>query len=126
MGERDTKLEQGAVVWAVVPDRNGVMKRRPLVIITDTNQIFMDEKIVGAAITTTYPEPPPETHVALPWHPRGQAATGLRRRSAAVCNWLVRLQPSSVEEVMGFVPTRTLLTIVKRIAQLNAEGDDGT
>lgn len=119
MGASQRKLEQGSIVWAEIPDPRGHVKRHPVVIITDASEIVLDSPVIGVAVTTTYPEPPLREHVELPWSRQRHSATRLARRSAAVCNWLVRLLPSQVIEVRGFVPTKTLLEIVKRVRELN-------
>jgi hypothetical protein len=113
------KLQQGSIVWATVPDPTGTPKTRPLVIITATNEIVLDAPIVGAAITATFPDPPPDTHIELPWHPRRHQATQLAKRSAAVCKWLVTLRPSEIEEIKGFVPTKTMVEIMRKVTKLN-------
>lgn len=114
---------QGSIVWADVADPRGQTKRRPLVILTASGEVLLDAPIVGVAITTSFPEPPPHEYIELPWHPRGHPATRLRRRSAAACHWLVRLQPSDIVETKGYVPTRVLIEILARVRQLN-ELDD--
>lgn len=90
-------------------------------ILTSSDEILLDAEIVGVAVTSTLSDPSPPEYVLLPWSDRGHPATGLRRRSAAVCNWLVRLHPSDIDETMGFVPTKTLLAIVEKVRMLNQE-----
>ncbi len=72
-----------------------------MVILTASGEIVLDSPVAAAAITTTYPEPPPANKVELPWTHYGHPATGLRRRSAVVCDWIVRVRPSEIEEVKG-------------------------
>jgi len=119
MPESRGQLAQGSLVWADVADGRGHIKRRPLVIVTETSEIVLDGPVVGVAVTTTYPEPPPREFVELPWDRRRHPATRLVRRSAAVCNWLVELTPSQVVEVRGYVPTKVLLQIIERVRDLN-------
>ncbi|MFH1109268.1 MAG: hypothetical protein V1790_08750 [Planctomycetota bacterium] len=121
MREGADKLAQGTIVWADVKSPSGDVKRRPLVILTETTESILDSPIVGVAITTSFPDPPDVGFVELPWDPRGHSATRLRRRSAAACRWLVSLLPGDVVEVKGYVPQRTLLEIVRRVRGLNAE-----
>lgn len=104
-----------------MPDRNGFTKRRPLLIITATRDILLDQPIVGLAVTTTFPDPPPLNCVPLPWQPEGHPATGLRRRSAAVCNWPVVLRPSEIDQIAGYVPTKTLLRVLSRVAEISSK-----
>ena len=94
------------------------VKRRPLVIVTATNEMLLDAPIVGVAVTTTYPDPPPREFVELPWSRLRHPATRLSARSAARCDWLVELRPSQVTEIKGYVPTKTLLEILERVADL--------
>jgi hypothetical protein len=122
MREFPERLAQGSIVWAEVPDPQGTVKRRPLIVITETSEIILDHPVQTVACTSSYPAPPPLQYVEIPWHPRGHPATGLSRRSAAMCRWLVKLLPSQVQEIRGFVPTKTLLAIVQRVRELNAEG----
>ena len=112
------KLQQGTIVWAEVSHR-GIKKKRPLVVITDTEEIVMDCEICAVAITTTYEDPPPDTHIELPWYRQRHPMTGLSRRSAAVCDWLVSLRPGDVIEVKGQVPSKKLLDIINRVRELN-------
>ena len=119
MREWRDQLAQGSIVWARIPDPRGLIKRRPVVILTDAGEIVLNGPIVGVAVTTSFPDPPPRIYVELPCHSRGHPATRLTRRSAAVCNWLVQLQPSDVEEIKGVVPTQTMLSIVNRVRELN-------
>jgi len=124
MREAGGKLAQGAIIWANVSDPRGYVKRHPLVIITDSTEIVLDRPFVGVAVTTTYPDPPTIRHVELPWSPRGHPATRLARRSAAVCDWLVELRASQVEEIKGFIPTKTLIQILERVRALHGPQDN--
>ena len=112
-------LEQGSIVWADAPDPRGNVKRRPLVILTATNEMLLDAPIVAVAVTTMYPKSPPREFVELPWSRPRHPATGLAQRSAARCDWLVEIKPSQVAEFKGsYVPAKTLLEILERVADL--------
>ena len=109
-------------MWATkIPDPRGVRKDRPVLVLTPTDEIADAELIVGAAIATSFPEPPPYTHIALPWAADGSVKTGLRRRSAAVCNWLVKLEPGKIEPVKGYLDARRLADVMGRVIQLHLE-----
>src|SRR6266540_843287 len=99
------------IVWITASDPRGNAKRRPVVIVTADHQIAVGRQIVGVAVTTTFPDPPPADHVPLPWDPTRRSVTRLRRRSAAVCTWLVPFEPDAVDEIGGHVPAGTLLQI---------------
>ncbi len=111
-------LQQGSIVWAAVSDPNGNVKRRPLVIVTSSSEIILDEPIVASPLTTSFPSPAPRNYVEVPWDPRGHPSTRLRRRSAVVCDWgPIELRPSDIESIEGFVPTKYLTVILKRISE---------
>ena len=111
------------MVSADVADPRGLVKRRPVLIITPTDEIVLDGTIVALAITTTFPDPPESNQVLLPWHSSGFCPTGLRRRSAVVCDWAVSLRPSQIDFVAGFLPTKYLLDVMNRRQQLEANPD---
>ncbi len=109
------RLQQGRIVWVSASDPRGRRKRRPVVIVTGDAKIGSHAKIVGVAVTTSFPEPPPPSYVELPWDPTGRASTGLRRRSAAVCNWLVAFESHEVDAAIGTVPSAMLLAILQAL-----------
>lgn len=84
-------------------------------VVTATDQILLNAQIVGVAITCSFRNPPPENCVLLPWQRSNHPATGLARRSAAVCDWLVTLTPSDIEKIEGYVPRRYLLEILRKL-----------
>ncbi len=116
MGADD--LEQGSIVWAEVSDPNGHIKRRPLIILTATDEIVLDQPIVAVPISTRFPNPAPPNCVELPWQATGHPSTRLRRRSAAVCDWgPIELRSSQIESVQGFLPIRWMTQVLERVAQ---------
>jgi hypothetical protein len=112
-----SQLDVGTIVWEIVRDPNGFRKRRPVIVPTRTEEISSDAPIVVMAITTTFPNPPPANHVALPWnpHPR-RVSTGLARRSAAVIGWLDTLYLDEIESVIGKVPPKIVREILAQLA----------
>lgn len=110
------KLTRGSIVWAVVPDPRGVNpKRRPIVLLTPADEIRPGVPIGGVAISTTSPDPPPPECVELNWDPQGRSSTGLRRRSWAVCTWIVEMLPESVEASDKYVPSHVVSEIIARL-----------
>ena len=108
-------LQLGSIVWAEIADANGISKLRPAVVVTPTDRISENSPLHAVAITSRLSEPLPADHVMLPWHPKGHPRTKLNRRSAAVCSWVVQIQPGDVREFAGFVPGPVLLQILERI-----------
>jgi hypothetical protein len=77
------------------------------------------------AVTTSFPEPPPEDHVPLPWNPDPRrVGTRLAQRSAAVVTWLDTLYPDEVIEHRGQVPPRVMKEIQDKLRALRDTGAD--
>jgi mRNA-degrading endonuclease toxin of MazEF toxin-antitoxin module len=111
-------LQQGRIVWATIRDPNGENpKERPAVIVTATEEIHPDQPFVAVAITGTLPRPLPPEYVELPWHRSGHPRTGLKKRCAAVCTWLLALQASDIQGYGGIVPELLLRAILERLPQ---------
>lgn len=119
MTEGPERLKQGLIVWVEVEDPRGHRKKRPVVILTKTEEIILDARISGVPITTSFPDPPPEGFIKLPWFREGHAMTHLCRPSAAVCHWPVSFKPSDIVRVMGEVPKLKLIEINKTIRSAN-------
>ncbi len=109
-------LQFGQVVWADVADANGIRKPRPAIIVTPNHRISPSATLEVVAISSRLPQPLPDDHVLLPWHPRGHPRTGLTRKCAAVCTWLTQILPSDIQSVAGLVPGPLLLTILSKVA----------
>lgn len=113
-------LQQGLIVWAVIVDPQGKNpKRRPAVIITSTEEIQRDEPFVVATITSRLVKPIPKDYVELPWHRNGHPKTGLRKRCAVVCSWLVEIRESDIQKAGGIVPATKMLEIVDKLPKLS-------
>jgi len=110
------RLATGRIVWAEIADANGIRKLRPGVIVTPAHGITPTGPFDVVAVTSRLTDPLPEDHVLLPWHPRGHPRTGLNRRCAAVCTWLVQVVDSDIQDVAGMVPTSVLGTILAKVA----------
>jgi len=109
-------LQYGAIVWAVLKDHNGFRKRRPAIVLTPTNDIEENTPLVVMCITTTFPNPPPEDHVPLPWNSDARRVdTRLAQRSAAVLSWLDTPYPDEIIEVKGRVPSKLMEQIQRRL-----------
>lgn len=111
------KPVRGRIIKADVLDPQGRnRKRRPLVIITASEQILPGGSFWGVAITSAVSEPLPDDCVALPFHPRGHAKTKLRTFCAAKCTWLQKIEhEEDIYEYLGFVPEKQLLEILKKV-----------
>ncbi len=111
-------LQQGRIIWVTVRDPNGENpKERPAVIVTATEEIRPEQPFVAVAITGTLPRPLPPEYVELPWHRSGHPRTGLRKRCAAVCTWLIETQARDVKDCGGIVPESQMRAILERLPQ---------
>lgn len=109
-------LQQGRIVWVTVCDPNGENpKERPAVIITATEEIQLDQPIVAVAITGTLENPLPPECVELPWHRNKHPRTGLKKRCAAQCHWLITMNQDDIKEYAGIVPETKMIEILARI-----------
>jgi hypothetical protein len=108
-------LVTGRIVWAQVPDPNGISKLRPVVIVTPTTRLAATEPFDVAAVSSRLPEPLPEDHVLLPWHAQGHPRTGLNRRCAVICTWLAQITATEIQDVAGIVPTPIMNEILAKI-----------
>ncbi len=118
-------LQLGSIVWVEVADANGIVKLRPAVIITATDRISDTGSLDVVAVTSRLVEPLPSDHVLLPWHPKGHPRTRLNRRCAAVCSWIVQIQPGCVREMAGIVPGPVVVEILRRVAAQNPPSKSG-
>ncbi len=111
-----TLLHQGRIVWVTVRDPNGQNpKERPAVIVTATAEILPDRPIVAVAITGTLKNPLPPECVVLPWHRDKHPRTGLNKRCAAQCRWLIEIDPGEIKDYAGIVPEAIMVEILARI-----------
>ncbi len=109
-------FQLGQIVWATIADARGYRKMRPAVIVTPSDRIRSTRSLDIVAVTSRVPEPLPPDHVLLPWHRQRHPRTGLNRKCAAVCTWVVRISPGDVEDVAGVLPGAVLLDILTKIA----------
>lgn len=95
----------GLIVRAEVPDSAGRNpKVRPVVLISGEDDTPANEPLIAVAISSTLPTPLPDYYVLLPWTRAGHPQTGLKKKCAAVCNWLPKVNRSESLQVMGRVP----------------------
>jgi mRNA-degrading endonuclease toxin of MazEF toxin-antitoxin module len=106
----------GRIVWGEIADPNGIKKLRPALIVTPNDQIVSGGSLTVVAITSRLTDPLPADYVLLPWHPQRHARTGLNRRCAAVCSWLVTISPNDIHDFAGVVPSAVMTTILEKVA----------
>ena len=108
------RLSQGQVVKVAVADPRGQNKKsRPVVILTDTDEISVADTLVVAAISTKFSDPLPPDCILLPWAPDGRARSGLNRPSVVKCHWLVKVARQDVVSVLGCLPPEIIQSIMQ-------------
>ena len=113
-------LCQGSIVCARVCDpAGGNEKERPLVVITKDSDISTDP-LVAVAVTSTFRRPLQAGQIEIPHHPDGKTRTGLKKPSIAICDWCVAIPKSRITKIIGVVPPRIMLEIMRGV--LNPPG----
>ena len=104
------------IVWAKVPDRNGIIKPnpRPLLILS-VHPKLKDAPFLAYAISTRQDDPAAEPHVEMPWDPNTGHCTGFYQWCAVVLRWPVFLRQDQVEEIGGSIPASMLAAIKQAI-----------
>ncbi len=90
-------IQYGEIIFAEIPDPNGANpKVRRVVVLTPDAALAAGYPIVVAGVTGTLPDPLTSDYVVLPWkNPPGRhPKTGLTKRAAVLCTWLIRIDPN--------------------------------
>lgn len=109
------QLRQGDICTADMTPQRGKTKPRPVIIISKDEEIVSDSDVRVVAVSTTFRLPLSPDQIELPWDHSGNCATGLRRRSVAVCNWIDRIPQDCIKGVRGHVSPMVLLRILDRV-----------
>lgn len=113
-------VSQGSVIRAWVHDpQGGNPKFRPLVVITPSHEISDSGDVAVVAITGVFPDPPNDDEIVLPFHPGGQARSGLTKRCVAKCLWQEVVRLDDGYELKGHLPTHKVSEILEKIAGLS-------
>jgi hypothetical protein len=103
-----------------VLDPNGQNpKTRRVVVLTPDAELAAGFPIVAAAVTGTLPDPLTADYVLLPYkNPPGarHPKTGLTKKAAVLCTWLVTVTPNDVLGRSGFVPPSTMGIVFTKTA----------
>ena len=115
----------GDIVKVVLNEDRGGHKPRWKLILSTLESHADSSYYLCVAISTTFPEPPPAMNVPLPWHPLGTASTGLRKRSAAILDWVRRMPPTAILHREGYIKSRLLKQIYQLLEQLEENEPSG-
>jgi hypothetical protein len=98
------RYKQKQVVWAKVPDRNGVVKDQPRpVLIVLTHPTDKRAPLYGLGISTREDLDPSDPTIEMPWDAQTGSTTGLYKRCAVVLLWAVHVPQEAIAEVSGSV-----------------------
>jgi hypothetical protein len=115
-------LVQGRVIYPKipVPDPQGQNPKegRPFVVVNINEDIKKGGPIYAVGITTTFDESQLDLYVPLPYGPT--ARTGLKRESAALCNWVIDIPPDHVDVGPGYIHPSLVARIAENIEKLNS------
>jgi hypothetical protein len=116
-------IVRGRIVFpkVAIPDPQGQNPKpgRPFVVISQRAEIENGDRIRAVGITGEVRQSPPEFYVELPWGPN--AKTGLRQKSAALCNWLIAISQDNVDVGKGIIRPDLVDEIYTKVLELNAE-----
>lgn len=103
-----------------IPDPHGRnAKTRRVVVLTPDSALRAGFPIVVAAVTGTLPTPLGADYVLLPYkNPPGtrHPKTGLTKKAAVLCTWLVLVDRGNVAGRSGFVPPAAMILIHSKTA----------
>lgn len=114
------RYKPGQVIWARVPDRNGVVKdkARPILVILVHPKI-RDAPLFGLAISTradNYPQDDPV--IEMPWDASTGSTTGLYEWCAVVLLWRVAVEQVDIERTSGAVSDEFMETLSEKMKEV--------
>jgi hypothetical protein len=91
------------IVWARVPDRNGIIKDNPRpVLITAVHPSVKKAPFVAYGISTRPEKDTDEPIFPLPWDAQAGSTTGFYQWCALVLRWQVIVEQDQVDESIPF------------------------
>jgi hypothetical protein len=107
------------IVFAEVFDPNGQNpKTRRVVVLTPDIELAAEFPIVVAGVTSTLPNRLTADYVMLPYKnpPDRHSKTGLTKKAAVLCTWVVLITPNDVKGRSGFVPPAHMAIVHSKTA----------
>lgn len=109
-------LSQGQVIDIETTDPCGRnKKRRPVVVLTDTDQLPGADEFVVAAISTQFSDPLPSNWIPLPWSRDGRGRSGLSKPCVVKCDWIRRVTRQEVVFIRGWLPATLMDEIMRAV-----------
>jgi hypothetical protein len=111
-------LVQGQIVEVEIADPRGQnKKRRPVVLITSSDELASADKYVAVAISSRLADPLPSDWILLPWSADGRARSGLTKPCAAKCHWMITVRETNIVSVVGALPETVMRDIMLIVAK---------
>src|SRR5580700_6635660 len=107
------------VVWAKVPDRNGIIKANPRpLLITSVHPTNKKAPFVANCISTRLDNRQIDPTIEMPWDEKTGKGVGLYSRCVVVLRWVVIVEQSQVVDMTGKVEPAFFDFVLKRIEAL--------
>jgi hypothetical protein len=82
-----------------------------MIVTTRRQDILRGKPVIAIVCSTSFEEPLLPVEIQLPFDPQRQSVTQLSEPTVAVCDWVVEIPRSAIQQTGGFVPTALLRTI---------------
>jgi mRNA-degrading endonuclease toxin of MazEF toxin-antitoxin module len=110
------RITRGRVIWLDVTDPRGIpVGDHAAVILTTKAESESGELLKAVVISSKLQHAAKERMVELPWSRGGHPRTGLSKRSAAMCDWIVTVNEDHIRKYGGLVSGKLLDQIVALI-----------
>ena len=114
------KIRQGAIYWLECEPLHGdLTKRRPAVVVSPTDSIGKLPEVVVVACTSTV-LPSDTSAIELPSKGQGrtpQTRSGLLRRTWAIANWILLVEPELLTDYIGYLSGAALRKVVEAVEE---------
>lgn len=99
-------------------DRNGIVKVRPVVVVSSEADIAAGKRVVVVAVSSTFSEPLRPACVRLPWAAGKHRRTGLEKPSVAVADWWEMKDPDEIGAPIGILTAAALDQLMETLDRL--------
>jgi len=119
VAKKKWRFENGMVVWAKVPDRNGFIKPNPRpLLITSVHPTNKKAPFVAHCISTKLDNRANDPTIEMPSDPKSGAGVGLFTQCVVVLRWVAIVEQNRVVDVTGKVSPEFLAFVLARIEQV--------
>ena len=110
------EIALGRVIWLDVTDPQGnPAGEHAAVILTTKDEYEAGEAIKAVVISSKLHHAAKDRMVELPWSRGRHVYTGLSKRSAAICDWVVNVRKDHIREYAGRIYGKWLHEILAKV-----------